>query len=141
MKYRSRRGVVVEALPGQKEKTPIASTSPSQYCCHSRRFIPPQIHCIPRKYWVFSWFPVLSRLIPPLSNTLSPYILGHTPKGAGISLGIHTNLQSVTAQYVDVRLDRKKTVLGTYHKALQPQKEPVKPSKPANQGKKKSSEM
>ena len=68
-------------------------------------------------------------------------ILGHTLKGIGISLGISTNLEAVTAQYVDVRLDRKKTVLETYHKALHPQKEPEKPAKPAKQSKKKSSEM
>jgi integrase len=48
-------------------------------------------------------------------------ILGHTLKGIGISLGISTNLESVTAQYVDVRLDRKKTVLDSYHNALHPQ--------------------
>lgn len=48
-------------------------------------------------------------------------ILGHTLKGIGISLGISTNLEAVTAQYVDVRLDRKKAVLDTYHKALHPQ--------------------
>lgn len=68
-------------------------------------------------------------------------ILGHTLKGIGISLGISTNLEAVTAQYVDVRLDRKKTVLDTYHKALHPHKEPEKPAKPAKQSKKKSSEM
>lgn len=47
-------------------------------------------------------------------------ILGHTLKGIGMSLGISTNLEAVTAQYVDVRLDRKKTVLDTYHNALHP---------------------
>jgi integrase len=47
-------------------------------------------------------------------------ILGHTLKGIGISLGISTNLESVTAQYVDVRLDRKQTVLEAYHNALHP---------------------
>lgn len=41
-------------------------------------------------------------------------------KGIGISLGISTNLEAVTAQYVDVRLERKQSVLQTYHKALQP---------------------
>ena len=50
-------------------------------------------------------------------------IFGHTLKGIGLSLGISTNLDAVTAQYIDVRLDRKKTVLETYHKALHPQKE------------------
>ena len=67
--------------------------------------------------------------------------MGHTLKGIGISLGISTNLEAVTAQYVDVRLDRKKTVLETYHKALHPQKVPETPAKPTKQIKKKSSEM
>ncbi len=49
-------------------------------------------------------------------------ILGHSLKGIGISLGISTNLGAVTAQYVDVRLERKQTVLSTYHKALFPNK-------------------
>ena len=49
-------------------------------------------------------------------------VLGHTLKGIGMSLGISTNLEAVTAQYVDVRLERKKAVLKTYHKALYPQK-------------------
>lgn len=35
---------------------------------------------------------------------------------------ISTNLEAATAQYVDVRLERKKAVLETYHKALHPQK-------------------
>ena len=47
-------------------------------------------------------------------------ILGHTLKGIGMSLGISSNLEAVTAQYVDVRLERKQSVLETYHKALQP---------------------
>ena len=72
-------------------------------------------------------------------------ILGHTLKGIGMSLGISTNLEAVTAQYVDVRLERKKTVLETYHKALHPQKNTTE--KGAEQkdtpkkSKKKSSEM
>lgn len=37
-------------------------------------------------------------------------ILGHTLKGIGMSLGISTNMADVTARYVDVRLDRKRTV-------------------------------
>ena len=60
-------------------------------------------------------------------------ILGHTLKGIGISLGISTNLEAVTAQYVDVRLDRKRTVLDAYHNDLHPKeaaktagKKPVK---------------
>ena len=38
-------------------------------------------------------------------------ILGHTLKGIGMSLGISTNLEAVTAQYVNVRLERKKLSL------------------------------
>ena len=45
-------------------------------------------------------------------------ILGHSLKGIGIQLGISNNLESVTAQYVDVRLDRKQVVLDTYHRAV-----------------------
>lgn len=45
-------------------------------------------------------------------------ILGHSLKGVGVQLGISGNLDSVTAQYVDVRLDRKKIVLSTYHEAV-----------------------
>lgn len=71
-------------------------------------------------------------------------ILGHTLKGIGISLGISTNLEVVTAQYVDVRLERKQRVLQTYHKALQPKTTVT--GKEAGQetskkAKKKSSEM
>lgn len=68
-------------------------------------------------------------------------ILGHTLKGIGISPGISTNLEAVTAQYVDVWLDRKNTVLETYHKTLHPQKELEAPAKPTKQSKKKSSEI
>lgn len=68
-------------------------------------------------------------------------ILGHTLKGIGMSLGISTNLEAVTAQYVNVRLERKKAVLETYHKALHPQKPtPDKGSEP-KKTKKKSSEI
>ena len=42
-------------------------------------------------------------------------ILGHSLKGVGIQLGMGSNLESVTAQYVDVRLDRKRIVLEVYH--------------------------
>jgi len=62
-------------------------------------------------------------------------ILGHTLKGIGMSLGISTNLEAVTAQYVDVRLDRKRTVLDTYHNALHPKqtaKQEAKKSKKRN---------
>jgi integrase len=45
-------------------------------------------------------------------------ILGHTLKGLGFSLGISGNLESVTAQYIDVRIDRKKSILDVYHQAL-----------------------
>ncbi|MBQ9974529.1 MAG: integrase, partial [Oscillospiraceae bacterium] len=45
-------------------------------------------------------------------------VLGHSLKGVGIQLGISTNFESVTAQYVDVRLDRKQVVLDIYHKAV-----------------------
>ena len=47
-------------------------------------------------------------------------ILGHTLKGIGMSLGISTNMADVTARYVDVRLDRKATVLDAYHNAMFP---------------------
>ena len=47
-------------------------------------------------------------------------ILGHSLKGVGMQLGISPNLDSVTAQYVDVRLDRKRAVLDTYHNTLHP---------------------
>lgn len=47
-------------------------------------------------------------------------ILGHTLKGTGKLLGISTNLESVTARYINVRIERKKIVLEIYHKALQP---------------------
>ena len=68
-------------------------------------------------------------------------ILGHTLKGIGMSLGISTNLEAVTAQYVNVRLERKRAVLETYHKALHPQKPtPDKGSEP-KKAKKKSSEI
>jgi len=62
-------------------------------------------------------------------------ILGHTLKGIGMSLGISTNLEAVTAQYVDVRLDRKKAVLDAYHNALHPKqaaKQEAKKSKKRN---------
>jgi integrase len=50
-------------------------------------------------------------------------ILGHSLKGVGIQLGISTKLEATTAQYVDVRLERKKEVLDTYHNTLHPQNE------------------
>lgn len=45
-------------------------------------------------------------------------ILGHSLKGIGIQLNLSTNLEAVTAQYVDVRLERKLVVLDTYHRAV-----------------------
>lgn len=48
-------------------------------------------------------------------------ILGHSLKGVGTSLGISTNMSAVTAQYVDVRLERKRAVLDVYHAALHKQ--------------------
>ena len=65
-------------------------------------------------------------------------ILGHSLKGAGIQLGISTKLDAVTAQYVDVRLERKKEVLDAYHNALHPQNEPT--AKP-KQSKKKNHDI
>jgi len=49
-------------------------------------------------------------------------ILGHSLKGTGIHLGISTNMDAVTARYVDVRMERKQAVLDAYHKALNPQR-------------------
>jgi integrase len=46
-------------------------------------------------------------------------ILGHSLKGVGMQLGISTSLDSVTAQYVNVRLGRKKIVLDAYHTIMQ----------------------
>ena len=68
-------------------------------------------------------------------------ILGHSLKGIGMSLGISTNLEAVTAQYVDVRLERKKDVLDTYHKALHPQKETAEIEHKPKPAKKRCSEM
>jgi len=66
-------------------------------------------------------------------------ILGYTLKGIGMSLGISTNLEAVTARYVDVRLERKKEVLDTYHKAVHAtnkspptEKQPKAPKKKSN---------
>lgn len=69
----------------------------------------------------------------------------HTLKGIGMSLGISANLEVVTAQYIDVRIERKKTLLETYHKALQLQKPDTGKEKGSKEAvpkvKKKSSEM
>lgn len=45
-------------------------------------------------------------------------ILGHSLKGIGIQLQLSNNLEAVTAQYVDVRMERKLVVLNTYHEAV-----------------------
>lgn len=45
-------------------------------------------------------------------------ILGHSLKGIGIQLQLSNSLEAVTAQYVDVRMERKFTVLNTYHQAV-----------------------
>ena len=54
-------------------------------------------------------------------------ILGHTLKGIGLSLGISTNFDAVTAQYVDVRMERKQAVLETYHQKSFPKQEEPEP--------------
>lgn len=50
-------------------------------------------------------------------------ILGHSLKGIGNQLGIIGSLEAVTERYVDVRLERKRYVLGAYHKAVQKKKD------------------
>lgn len=45
-------------------------------------------------------------------------ILGHSLKGIGNQLGIIGGLEAITERYVDVRLERKRMVLDTYHKAV-----------------------
>ncbi len=49
-------------------------------------------------------------------------ILGHSLKGIGNQLGIIGGLEAVTERYVDVRLERKRIVLGAYHKVIQKKK-------------------
>jgi hypothetical protein len=46
-------------------------------------------------------------------------ILGHSLKGIGNQLGIIGGLEAITERYVDVRLERKRMELETYHKAVQ----------------------
>jgi integrase len=58
-------------------------------------------------------------------------ILGHTLKGLGLALGVSGSLESVTAQYIDVRLDRKKAVLDAYHGALGLKKDAGQPEPPS----------
>lgn len=45
-------------------------------------------------------------------------ILGHSLKGVGIQLGIKGGLEAVTERYIDVRIERKRTVLDKYHRAV-----------------------
>lgn len=68
-------------------------------------------------------------------------ILGHSLKGVGIQLGISTNLEAVTAQYIDVRLDRKQAVLDAYHKALHPSPDKTAPAKTENTPKRKGPDL
>ena len=68
-------------------------------------------------------------------------ILGHSLKGVGIQLGISTNLEAVTAQYIDVRLDRKQAVLDAYHKALHPSPDKTTPAKAENTPKRKGPDL
>ena len=68
-------------------------------------------------------------------------ILGHTLKGIGMSLGISTNLEAVTARYVDVRLERKKDVLDTYHKAVHTANKTSTAGEPTKKTKKKNNDI
>jgi integrase len=68
-------------------------------------------------------------------------ILGHTLKGIGMSLGISTNLEAVTARYVDVRLKRKKEVLDKYHTAVKKKKKEPSAGEPTKKPKKKSNDI
>lgn len=58
-------------------------------------------------------------------------ILGHTLKGIGMTLGLSSNLDAVTSQYVDVRQQRKLDVLQIYHQKIIPEQsdKPRKTSK------------
>jgi len=66
-------------------------------------------------------------------------ILGHTLKGIGMSLGISGNLESTTARYVEVRLDRKRDVLSAYHNEILPKKDDIKNE--TKKGKKKTNDI
>jgi len=68
-------------------------------------------------------------------------ILGHTLKGIGMSLGISTNLDAVTARYVDVRLERKKEVLDIYHKTVHDVSKSEPAGEPTKKAKKKSNDI
>ncbi|MPM80942.1 hypothetical protein SDC9_127993 [bioreactor metagenome] len=48
-------------------------------------------------------------------------ILGHSLKGIGNQLGVG-NLEATTERYVDVRMERKRIVLDTYHTEIQKKK-------------------
>lgn len=45
-------------------------------------------------------------------------ILGHTLEGTAKSLGLSAQVNTVTARYVEVRTERKRSVLETYHNAV-----------------------
>ena len=47
-------------------------------------------------------------------------ILGHSLRGTGMQLDMSSKLDATTARYVNVRVDRKRTVLTTYHRAVFP---------------------
>ena len=47
-------------------------------------------------------------------------ILGHSLRGTGMELEFPTGLDATTARYVSVRVDRKRAVLTTYHRAVFP---------------------
>ena len=66
-------------------------------------------------------------------------ILGHSLKGVGNQLGISTDLDAVTAKYIDVRLDRKKEVLETYHKAVETKQKAAENAQPKGPSKKSKS--
>jgi integrase len=68
-------------------------------------------------------------------------ILGHTLKGVGMTLGISTNLDAVTARYVDVRLERKKEVLDKYHQAVHNTDKDRVEREPTKKPKKKSNDI
>lgn len=69
-------------------------------------------------------------------------VLGHTLAGIGASLGLSMNFEAVTARYVDVRLERKKEVLDSYHSAVKAADTKTETSKDATKPqKKKSSEI
>jgi len=58
-----------------------------------------------------------------------------------MSLGISTNLEAVTARYVDVRLERKKEVLDKYHVAVHNTNKEPSAGEPTKKPKKKSNDI